>query len=137
MNTALGRSIRANSKEFTEFAQKFGWRPMDDDPKNGSGNLNLKAIMGRNINREQTSKYTSLQLSLFPFLMIIFDMQGIDFKDKFGKNAPNMVLTRHYIWKNSGGEKHGSLVGVEIKKTLKNLTLDRDVLTPDKNARFN
>lgn len=136
-NTALGRGIKANSKEFTEFAQRFGWRPADDDPEHGSGSINLKEILDKNVNPEIATKYTSLQLAITPFLMIIFDLQGAEFKKEFGKNAPKMVLTRHYLWREGGGEKHHSLVGVEVKKTLKNLTMDREDLIPSKSGRFN
>ena len=129
-NTAIGQSIRRYSQEFQEFAKKFGWRESDDNNK-GSNKVNLKGIVGNNMQKEMNSKLTYLQVALNPFLIAMFDAYGNSFSKEYNKSAPKVFIDRKYMWlKGSSGDFH-KLVGVQVEKTLQ--TAFKDYSRPKAN----
>lgn len=118
-NTAINQSIRRFSPKFKDFANKFGWRESDDDPR-GSNKVNLGNIVGNNADPSVSAKLTYLQVALSPFLIVMFDVYGAAFGKQYGvSNPPKVIIERKYRWmKGSSGDFH-RLVGIQVEKTLR------------------
>ena len=123
-NTVLGRSLPRYDNELVEFAKKFGWRPSDDDPQNGSDKVNLGAIIFKNHNEEIGQKLIAIQLGIIPFLGVMFDVTGESFKNTFHQNPPKVCIIRDYRWKSGPSGKYHTLLGVQISKTLSTIYSD-------------
>ena len=123
-NTALGRSISRYSPKIQEFARKFGWCEADDDPIRGNAKVNIKHVFHGNSVREMHENLTALHISINPFLMIMFDVNGTAFKNEFNQNAPKVFLDRHYEFKKGSSGDFHTLVGLRIEKTLQNAVTD-------------
>lgn len=123
-NTAIGHSITRFSQAFQNFAKKFGWNEADDDIKNGSAKVNLKAIVHNNTNKEIANRLTCIQVALNPYLITVFDGYGTMFQKETGQNAPKVCIDRKYLFKKGSGEEFHTLVGLQVKKCLLNAYKD-------------
>ena len=119
-STGLNAPISRYSKEFLDFANKFGWRPMDDDPKNGGDKVKMADIIRTNENRrEMHQKMTGIVLAINPFIYIMYDASGEGFQKKYGQSAPKQRVSRKWIWREGPKGKYDTLVGIEIDKYYK------------------
>lgn len=136
-NTAIGRNIPRYSQQFQDFARKFGWCEADDDPEHGSSKVNLKSIVRNNQNQEIRRRLTCLQISINPFLVIMFDANGGAYQREFGQNTPKVYIERKYQWRKGSGEEFHTLVGMRVEKVLANAYKDYRKPRATKNGSFN
>ena len=123
-NTALGKNLSRYSQKFQDFAKKFGWRESDDDPEHGDSTVRIKQIVRTNANREIRQSLTCLQVALNQFLVVAFDVRGVAYQKEYGLNTPKVFLNRRYNWRQTNGNKFGSLTGLEITKELASVLRD-------------
>ena len=131
-NTALRRAIGRYSKEFQDFAQKFGWNEADDDPTRGSTKVPLKQIVVDNKNQDYSGRVKGLRIAINPFLVAIFDVMGTAYNKQYGIRPPKMRLNRKWITDKKGNR----LIGIEVEKYLANSFRDRSKPSATVNGKF-
>lgn len=115
--TALaGGRNSCTSPQFKKFVEKFGWCPFDDDPEHGSQKVPKKGIVGNNTNPEVREKLLYVQISLNPFLFIIFDMFGAAYKTQFNKGTPKFKMSRKWRFRKGESGPYHTLVGLTVEK---------------------
>lgn len=124
-NTMIKSSLDRLSKEMQAFLQDFGWSEGDDRPETGNFKVHPSKIMVTNTNPEVSGKWTAIHLAINPFLEIIFDIRGEEFRKEFSQNPPRAKLRRDWMWSKGPSGKYHSLNGLKVVKKVNNPTLSR------------
>lgn len=137
-NTAIQRSISRRSREFDQFASKFGYCEADDsNAPNASSKVNIGRILHRNSNVEAgNNRLIAVQISINPFIDVIFDTRGNEYKNRFHVNTPRCILRRGWIFEYDGNDKPTALIGIRIEKALKNVFDNRKKPMVGKATKF-
>ena len=134
-NSMLGTRIDRNSKEFEEFARKFGWRPSDEG--DGSNKVNINQIKKQNINREISRRLTGVQVSINSFIKVAFDYDGLGFKSEYGVNIPKTKFSARYIFEKGPSGPYHNVLGMRVTKSLAYMMDSREKPKAKWSGKFN
>lgn len=126
--TMIKTSLNRLSKEMQDFLQAFGWCEGDDRPETGNFKVHSNKILVTNTNPEVNGNWIAVHLAINPFLEIIFDIRGDEFRKDYNQNPPRARLRRDWVWTKGPSGKYHSLNGLKVVKKVNNPTLSRGEL---------